>query len=95
MYATLPTYWTTTASNYMNEDVKTNNWMYIGLSEWTISRNSSYGNNARNVYNTGYANNYYSVYYNYGARPVFYLDSSMKIKEGNGSATKPYRLEAE
>ena len=93
MYATLPEYWTTTASNYTNTDVKTNNWMYIGLYEWTISRTSTIGYGARRVGRTGDAYGDSGVYGYCGVRPVLYLTSDVKITGGYGTETDPFQLE--
>ena len=40
MYGTTKESWTTTSDNY--DSVRENNWMYMGLYEWTISRHSKY-----------------------------------------------------
>src|SRR5699024_8563635 len=50
-YAASNSYWTTNMSSY--NSAKNNNWMYMGLIEWTMSRNSSNSNNTFVVYFTG------------------------------------------
>ena len=65
------------------------NWMYMGLVEWTISRNADGSHYAFFVINTG------SVNYNYvgnlacGVRPVFNLSSSVNYVSGSGTAADP------
>ena len=64
------------------------NWMYMGLVEWTFSRNAVYAYYVFNVTYSGY------VYYNranyaYGVRPVFYLSSSVNYASGSGTAADP------
>ncbi len=92
MYGTLPEFWNTKAENYSNEDVKTNNWIYIGLSEWTISRRSDSGFNARGVHYPGYAGITNLAVNDYGIRPVLYLSSDVKITGGLGTEKNPYKL---
>ncbi len=92
MYATLPQYWTTETGEYSGDDVKTNNWMYLGINEWTISRTSTIGGSAWSVYYTGSASNYYSVYSFGGVRPVLYLSSDVKITGGSGTDDAPFTL---
>ncbi len=94
-YAAYPNAWNQTvdsSSGYGSEAVKTNNWMYMGLFDWTVSRNSDIGDSAWRVDFMGYANNFSVSINHYGVRPVFYLDSSTKIDSGDGSKTNPFRL---
>ena len=39
-YAASPANWTKTLNNYANNTNRNNNWMYMGLAEWTITRGS-------------------------------------------------------
>ncbi len=92
-YAAYPDAWNQyvpSSSGYGSEAVKENNWMFLGKSEWTVSRNSDYGYFVW-LLSTGYANNS-DVYSNWDVRPTFYLDSSTKITSGDGSKTNPFRL---
>jgi len=65
------------------------NWMYMGLIEWTISRDADGSYSAFDVNYTG------DVYYSnvgrgaYGVRPVFYLTSSVNYASGSGTAADP------
>ena len=65
------------------------NWMYMGLYEWTISRNADYSDYAFSVINTGNVNDYSVGYNAYGVRPVFYLSSSVNYASGSGTAADP------
>lgn len=91
MYASLPMYWSLLINNYNNEKIKTNNWMYMGLWEWTISRASYSATVASRIYEDGQIGTG-SVYYVSGIRPSFYITSDAKIKEGEGSKEIPYRI---
>ncbi len=92
MYGTLPEYWSETAGNYNKDDVKNNNWLYLGLYEWTISRFSDDGSRVRHVYTVGSAHNATRVYYGDGVRPVVYLSSNVKITSGFGTDSDPFKL---
>ena len=68
------------------------NWMYMGLVEWTISRNADNASFVFIVYDTGHvSNNYASTAL--ALRPVFYLSSSVKFSSGDGTSSNPIRLE--
>ena len=89
-FAATPSYWTTNMSSYRS--ARDNNWMYMGLDEWTISRDSSRSNYAFWVNCTG--NLTYKTVYNTNitVRPVFYLTSSITYVSGSGSSADPIRL---
>ncbi len=92
-FAAYPEAWNTKTGNggYSLDDIKTNNWMFMGLVEWAISRNSVNGGYSGYIYILGFVDTTY-VYNTQGVRPTFYLDSSTKIASGEGSYDKPYRL---
>ena len=81
-YAAYPDAWNhNLIDEYDAENVKTNNWLYLGNYEWTVSRCSDIGYYAWYVYDTGGAyRNYVSD--NYGVRPSFYLTSTTTIARG-------------
>ena len=91
-FAASPSAWTTNMSSYNSTSIRDNNWMYMGLYEWTISRTSSTSTSAFRVRDTGIlASNY--VYNNSGAvRPVFYLTSSTTYVSGSGTSSDPIRI---
>ncbi len=84
--------WNINLYNYSN--YISNNWIYRGLNEWTISRHSALSNRAFYVNSIGYVNTYSNSIFNlaYGVRPCFYLSSSVQIESGDGSHDSPYRL---
>ena len=95
-FAASPSAWTTTLYDYDGNDangtsIKTINWMYMGLHEWTISRNSDYSNNAFVVDYDGSVY-YYGVSNKYGVRPSFNLESSVNYVSGSGSMSDPIRV---
>ena len=87
-YAAAPSAWTTTLFNYDGSSVKSVNWMYMGLYEWTIARRTDNSNDAFFVHRGGYVF-HYNVPYNYAIRPVFYLTADTLYKSGDGSISSP------
>ena len=81
--------WTTKLDSYKSNVSK--NWLYLGLDEWTISRDSSYSGYAFIVYRDGdvYSSN---VSNDYGVRPSFSLLSSITYVSGSGSMSDPVRI---
>ena len=68
--------WMTTSSNYSNSG------------EWLMSPDSGSSSFAFFVYSSGFVGD--PVNGVYSARPVFYLNSSASISEGEGTSTDPY-----
>ena len=89
-YAVFSNAWTDNLVNY-NSYVR-DNWLSIGISEWTLSSNTSSSNGAFSIKDNGSINGDLvgSVL---GARPVFYLKSSVKYVDGTGTIDSPIILE--
>ena len=88
-FAASPSAWTSNFSDYDGEAIKIVNWMYMGLSEWTISRNANFSNHAFNVTDdgdVGYSPVYITII---GIRPSFNLSSSITYVSGSGSFNDP------
>lgn len=90
-YAAAPTYWTTSLSDYGNETIRDNNWMYMGEIEWTISRVSS-KYPVFLVYYSGDVGCFDVGSEGVAVRPTFYLESSVELSGGTGTQTDPYRI---
>ena len=95
-YSASPSAWTLVGVNYSDATkdysaAKTINWLYLGSTEWTISRFSDYTTRAFNVYSTGFVSGW-DVTYIYGVRPSFNLLSSVKYVSGSGSMSNPIRV---
>ena len=91
-YAASPENWQTNLSDYDNDINCNNNWLFVGLKEWTITPNPSASNNVFFVFSDG---NLLDDYFNAGkssVRPVFYLKSEVRISGGTGTSSDPYRL---
>ena len=92
-YAAEPSAWTRKLSydsgnGYSNAAVTSVNWMYMGLYDWTISRNADNSNYAFYVRYDGVVN-YDYVYRYFALRPSFNLESSITYVSGSGSASDP------
>ena len=88
-YGVSGNYWTTEIYNY--ESTVDSNWMYLGSTEWTISRTPSRSTAAFTVDNTGYAYDY-DASFGYAVRPSFYLQPWVLYSSGDGTQENPYRI---
>ena len=89
-FAASNSHWTTELYNY--ESATSDNWLYLGSSEWTISRSSDTTRYAFRVYPAGYVRGNLSVGFAFAVRPVFYLNSSINYVSGSGSSADPIRI---
>ena len=87
-FAASPDAWTLTMSSYNNTTATNNNWMYMGLYEWTISRYADISSYAFYVSHVGNLDRYL-VNFNYGVRASFNLESSVSYVSGSGSMSDP------
>ncbi len=88
-FAASNSHWTTELYNY--ESATSDNWLYLGSYEWTISRSSGNTASAFRVNSSGYVGGY-GVDGTYAVRPVFYLNSSINYVSGSGSSADPIRI---
>ena len=88
-YAASNSYWTTNMSSYSS--AINNNWMYMGLIEWTISKDSSGSTYAFRVVTAGYPASGFVYLFN-AVRPSFYLTSSTTYVSGSGTSSDPIRI---
>ncbi len=97
-YATSPENWKTMLNggvegkDYRLENVRNNNWMYMGLYEWTITRCADRLDGALYIVYTGYVSVIDVYAHSIALRPCFYLKSETRIASGNGSKESPYRI---
>ena len=87
-FAASPDAWTLTMSSYNNTTAKNNNWMYMGLYEWTISRFADDSGLAFYVDSDGGVD-YSFVGNGTGVRASFSLESSVSYVSGSGSMSDP------
>ena len=67
------------------------NWMHMGLSEWTISPESSTSYGVFDVDDNGIIGAG-PAYYGFAVRPSFYLEASVTYKSGSGTQLDPIML---
>ena len=89
-FAASNSHWTTELYNY--ESATSDNWLYLGSNEWTISRRSDGTTRAFRVNSAGCVNGYNVVGNTTAVRPVFYLNSSISYVSGSGSSADPIRI---
>ena len=87
-FAASPDAWTLTMSSYNNTTATNNNWMYMGLYEWTISRDAVSSDGAFGVGDVGDVYGY-DVGSDIGVRASFNLESSVSYVSGSGSMSDP------
>ena len=87
-FAAAPSAWATNLYDYYGATIKNANWMYIGATEWTISRHADSSDRAFSVSINGFVD-YYTVYNRRGVRPSFNLESAITYVSGSGSANDP------
>ncbi len=92
-YATSPENWNTDLYEYDNDTNRNNNWMFMGLSECTISRCSESTDYAFRVDSSGHVSrSIVHITDSLSIRPVFYLESSVVLESGDGTQENPYRI---
>ena len=80
-----------TLYNYANKTCTSTNWLYNSDNQWLLTPYSGYRSSVRFVYSAGFVTGN-NAGYTYGARPVIYLSSSVKITGGDGTSSNPYQL---
>ena len=96
-YAASPNAWTTILNNYDGNDfngvkITTENWLYLGSTEWLLSRNADSSENSFAVTVAGKIDSF-NVVNSYSVRPVFYLWAAYGV--GKGTKDDPIYLEYE
>ena len=91
-FGVVPEAWTTTLYSYggsMNSaTIRSQNWMYMGHYDWTISRNADLSSYAFDVNCDGLVTRI-SVSSSIGVRASFSLESSVSYVSGSGSMSDP------
>ena len=76
---------------FYTDEYSGNNWLHMGLTEWTIVPYSSFSYYVSYLNYSGYLDAG-SAFYGYSVRPVFYLKSNISYVEGNGTKDSPFRI---
>ena len=88
--------WTSTINTYHQKQIPDNNWLYFGLSDWTMTRHTLYKSHVWRIImngSVGFTNGYEINVSGFGIRPCFYLNSNIEYIFGDGSLNKPFRIE--
>ena len=89
-YGASPEKWTTAL---FERNYGTDNWLYLGVDEWFISRNTSSPGDAFRLFSSfGGAVSYILVGGTFAVRPSFSLTSTATISSGTGTSTDPFVL---
>ena len=96
-FAADPSAWTRklgvdSGNGYGNNIVKAVNWIYMGLSEWTITRKSDENYTVFHLPDGGNLN-FNNTDGAFAIRPTFYLLPSIVYSGGSGTQSNPIRLE--
>ena len=91
-YAAYPNAWTSNLSSYNSSTIKSNNWIYMGLYDWTITPYSLTSWYVFLIYYNDDLNCAYTSFGGSSIRPVFYLKSNILYDDGDGSKSSPYRV---
>lgn len=81
--------------SYDNSLCTSNNWIKPIFSadyNWLLASNVGGGTGVWRANSSGYVHSSYYTHGAFGVVPVLHINSSLEIKEGNGSSTNPYRL---
>lgn len=90
-FATDKVYWQSNVSNFSSPKIVSNNWLWSGLVECTITPYTAKSNYifAISIPGSALAN---SAGSEYTIRPVFYINSNSIYKKGDGTISNPYRI---
>ena len=92
-FAAAPSAWAFQLYYYENSSITPVNWMYMGLSDWTIT---PYSSNSYDVFNASGNGNgglgTIKAYYGHFVRPVLYLKASVAYAGGSGTKDSPITL---
>ena len=90
-FAAIPKDWTKTLDHYNN--ARENNWMYMGLDEWSITRASDSSGFVFTINEEGMVGHKGDGVVNARhVRPVFNLEPSVSYVSGSGSQSNPIRI---
>ncbi len=67
-----------------------NDWLFNGKYQWTIAPYSGNSDAVIIVSTGGYVDDFYYVFFSYGARPIVYLKASTLYESGDGSQSNPF-----
>ena len=93
IYASGSRHWTDDVYNFARYIDLSDSWIYTGSEEMTITRTSDDNINVFYIQSSGQFNFSFANYVNCNVRPVFYLNSDVKLAGGVGTQNNPYRIQ--
>ena len=89
-FAASPSAWTTDLYEYNSSSIPSNNWLYTGNYEYTITRAAKYSDKIFGIFKYGLVSSFQLPNNNDTFRPTFYLSSSALYVSGAGTLNDPY-----
>ena len=89
-FAASPSAWTTDLYEYDSSSIPSNNWLYTGDYEYTITRAAKYSDKIFGIFKYGLVSSFQLPNNNDTFRPTFYLSSSALYVSGTGTLSNPY-----
>lgn len=84
--------WGRSMTRYSNSNTTSNNWLYLGKKEWTISHGTGGDGRYAAAINADGSIGYQHVYEGLPIRVAFSFDGSMTYTSGTGTKTDPFRI---
>ena len=91
-FAASPEAWTLLLSDYNDTTATSNNWMYLGEADLTITRSTYASGRINRIQEAGYVKAIDAV--SGAVRPVFNLNKSLIYESGDGTKNFPIRIES-
>lgn len=93
-FAASPSAWTTKMNSYSRSAVAAVNWMYMGGSEWLITKINNLDDDSQNA---AYIRDQGDVYVKsplseFLVKPTFYLNADVKYDSGDGTKSSPFLI---
>ncbi len=89
-FAASPSAWNTDVYEYSGSSIPSNNWLYTGNYEYTITRAAKYSDEIFGIFKNGLVSLFKLPNNNDTFRPTFYLSSSALYVSGTGTLSNPY-----
>ena len=91
-YGANPDYWSTNVSSYYPSDIRSSDWLYMCLEEWTLTTSVNFSYYIIKIDYSGDSVSNFTAQNDYAIRPTFYLKNQVNFVNGSGSKEFPYRI---
>lgn len=89
-YAAINSQWTRALDNYGSRNVKSDNWLYNNVNQWTITKVTDQENRAMRLYASVL---HHPVKSMQAIKPTFYLKNTINYASGTGTEQNPYYID--